>query len=261
LQILVFVKPSPEPESRLRPSSDGTRFDPEGIRWVLAGYDESAVEQALLLREANPPSEVRAVSFGPPPGAEEALRAALALGCDAATWVEAPPGAVPDLRTTVRALAEAARSHPADLCLLGVQSLDAESGTVPLALATSLGRPGASAATKLRFLPPAKAFSFERAVEGGVESWTLPAPAVLGLKQADNDPRSARLQNILKSRKMPIERVPAPPSPSGEGPAVRATQFSLPPPRSGARLLSYESPEDAAQKLVRVLREEAKVFP
>lgn len=262
MQILVFVKPSPEAESRLRPSPDGTSFDPEGIRWVLAGYDESAVEQGLLLRDANPPSQLRVASYGPAPGAEEALRAALALGCDAATWMEAPGSTESDLGATVAALADVARRYPSDLTLLGVQSLDEESGVVPMALAEQLDRAGMSSATKVRFLPATKEFALDRTVEGGIESWTLPAPAVVGLKQADNDPRSARLQNILKSRKMPIERLPAPERGSNAtAPNVKRVRFSLPPPRTGARLLAFKTPEEAARELVRVLREEAKVFP
>jgi electron transfer flavoprotein beta subunit len=263
VQSLVFVKPVPEAETRLRPSPDGRRLDTDGVKFVLSGYDESAVEQALLLKEATPGSQVRAVSYGPAPRTEEVLRACLALGCDTATWVEAPAGAEPDLRETARALATAARASPADLYLLGQQSLDTEAGLLPLALAASLGLPGANGAVNLRFDAAAKLLTFDREASGALESWGLPAPVVIGLKQAANDPRAAKLQNILKSRKLPIEKIAASavPAASADGGTTRAIRFELPPPRTGARLIEYKTPEDAAKELVRILREEAKVLP
>jgi electron transfer flavoprotein beta subunit len=82
---------------------------------------------------------------------------------------------------------------------------------------------------------------------------------VIGLQQAWNDPRTAKLPNILKSRKSPIAKVAAPPSDGA--PVGRPEKFELPPPRTGAKMIEYKSPEEAAAQLVRLLREEAKVFP
>jgi electron transfer flavoprotein alpha/beta subunit len=44
MDLLVLIKPVPDPETRLRPNSAGTSLDTEGVKWVLTGYDESAVE-------------------------------------------------------------------------------------------------------------------------------------------------------------------------------------------------------------------------
>ncbi|MCI4341028.1 MAG: electron transfer flavoprotein subunit beta/FixA family protein [Thermoplasmata archaeon] len=263
MQILVFVKPVPEAETRLRPTADGRRLDTDGVKFVLSGYDESAVEQALLLKEALPGTQVRAVTFGTSPRSEEVLRSALALGCDAATWVEAPTGSEPELRETVRALAAASRKFPAELYLLGQQSLDTEAGMVPTALAAALGLPGTNGAVNLRFDGSRQLLCFDRERGGEIESWEFPVPGVIGLKQAANDPRAAKLQNILKSRKLPIDRIPASELPAAVADAgtVRPALFTLPPARTGAKLIEYTSPEEAAHKLVRILREEAKVFP
>jgi electron transfer flavoprotein beta subunit len=263
MEILVLVKPAPEAESRLRPSADGHALDPEGIKWVLQGYDESAVEQALLLKEAVPGSRVRVASFGPGPRTEEALRAALALGCDAATVVELPPGLVPDAVDVAAALALVVGKGPADLVLLGKQSGDEEEGLLPLALATRLGRPGFSAAVDLRWDEGVRQFRFQRVLENGNESWSVPAPVVIGLQQAWNDPRTAKLQNILKSRKLPIDRIPAAEVAAALPTRSRvvAAEFRLPAPRTGAKMIEYQSPQEAAEKLVKLLKEEAKVFP
>ncbi len=258
MQIVVAVKPVPEAETRLRVGAGGTSFDPEGVKFVLAGYDESAVEQALLLRDAIPGSSVHAISVGPATRTEEVLRASLALGCDRATWVETPAGTPLDPLAVARSLAGALGSPPPDLVLCGKQAGDDEAGLVPAALGELLGVPDFGFAVNLRWDAGRSRFSLDRPTEGGLEKWETPTPCVIGLQQAWNDPRTAKLPNILKSRKAPIAKAPAAADP---GPGGVPEKFELPAPRTGARMIDYKTPEEAAQKLVKLLREEAKVFP
>jgi electron transfer flavoprotein beta subunit len=259
VEIVVCIKPVPEAETRLRVAPGGQTLDAEGVKFVLAGYDESALEQALLLKESVPGSKVHAVSYGPTPRTEEVLRAAIALGADLATWVEAPPGTAADPILAARSLAAAIATVPHDLVLCGKQAGDDEAGLVPSALGELLGVPDFGSVVDLRWDPSASRFQFLRATDQGGERWEAPTPCVIGLQQAWNDPRTAKLPNILKSRKAPIAKRPR--ETSDPGPQSVPTAFELPPPRTGARMIEYKTPEEAAQKLVRILREEAKVFP
>jgi electron transfer flavoprotein beta subunit len=259
VEIVVCVKPVPDAETRLRATADGSSIDVDGVKFVLAGYDESAVEQALLLKESVPGSKVHAVSLGPAPRAEETLRAAISLGCDSATWVDSPEGTLSDPLATARGLAAAVQGLPHDLVLCGKQAGDDEAGVVAGALGELLGLPDLGFVVDLRFDPAANRLRFRRATEAGQETWESPLPCVIALQQAWNDPRTAKLPAILKSRKAPIAKVAAPAAPPGAG--SRVVAFELPPPRTGAKLIEYTTPEEAARKLVRVLREEAKVFP
>jgi len=260
VEIVVCVKAVPDAETRLRASSDGTTLDIEAVKFVLAGYDESAVEQALLLKESVPGSKVHVVSAGPAPRTEEVLRASLALGCDTATWVELPPAVAPDPLLAARALARAVAALPHDLVLCGKHAGDDEAGVVAAALAELLGVPDFSAVLDLRWDAGASRFRFQRSTEAGTESWEAPAPCVIALQQAWNDPRTAKLPAILKSRKLPIAKVPPDAPPAGAG-TSRPSKFELPPPRTGAKMIEFKTPEEAAQKLVKALKEEAKVFP
>ncbi len=260
MEIVVCVKPVPEAETRLRVSPDGRALDPEAVKFVLAGYDESAVEQALLLKESVPGSSVRVVAFGPAPRTEEVLRSAIALGADRATWVDSGPEPPTDPVDAARALARALGDRRPDLALLGKQAGDDEAGLVPSALAELLGVPGFGCVVDLRWDAARSTFTFHRAVEAGAESWEVPGPIVIGLQQAWNDPRTAKLPAILKSRKAPIEKIP-PSAPAAEDGRSRPERFELPAPRTGAKLIEYKTPQEAAERLVRLLREEAKVFP
>jgi electron transfer flavoprotein beta subunit len=260
VEIVVCVKPVPEADTRLRATADGTGLDPENVKFVLAGYDESAVEQALLLKEANPGSKVRAVAAGPAPRTEEVLRASLALGCDEAIWVEAPADAVADPIAAARAIATAVKSVPHDLVLCGKQAGDDESGLFASALGELIDVPDFGYVVDLRWDAGTSRFKFRRAAEAGLEQWEASTPCVVGLQQAWNDPRTAKLPAILKSRRAPIARQAAAPAPP-DAPRNIAEKFELPAPRTGAKMIDYKTPEEAATKLVRILREEAKVFP
>jgi electron transfer flavoprotein beta subunit len=259
MEIVVCVKPSPDPETRLRAAADGSALDLEGVKFVLTGYDESAVEQALLLKEASPGSKVHVLSYGPAPRTEEVLRAAIALGCDQATWVEAPANAPNDPMHAARALAKAIAGVPHDLVLCGKQAGDEEAGLVPAAIGELLQVPDFGCVLSPRWDAARQVMTFHRAAEAGEEAWEAPLPLVIGLQQAWNDPRTAKLPAILKSRKAPITKVPAEPVSAG-GQSV-GERFELPAARTGAKILEFKTPEEAATRLVRCLKEEAKVFP
>jgi electron transfer flavoprotein beta subunit len=265
MEIVVCIKAVPEPDTRLRVAPDGTTFESEGVKFVLAGYDESAVEQALLLREAVTGSKVHALSMGPAPRTEEVLRAALALGCDTATWIETPSDVRVDSLLVARGLAEAAKRKPYDLVLCGKQAGDTEAGLVGPAIGEFLAVPDFGCVLDLRWNAASHHLTFQRVTESGTENWEVPLPCVIGLQQAWNDPRTAKLPNILKSRKAPIERVAWAELDAAAGGTLTARshpkKFLLPPPRTGAKMIEYKTPEEAAGKLVRILREEAKVFP
>lgn len=265
MEIAVLVKPVPDAETRLRPDAGGVALDPEGVKWVLAGYDESAVEQALLLKESVPGTTVRAISYGPLSRVDEVLRAALALGCDTASSVERPPGVPDDPLVTAAALHVALAKRPVPLVLCGKHSGDDESGIVGPAVAELLGVADLGTAVNVRLDAAGSTLTLQQSVEGGLVRVRSALPALVALQQAWNDPRTAKLPNILKSRKAPIERVAAPEVAGAAAKysavAGHRVAFRLPAPRTGAKMIEYKTPEEAAERLVRVLREEAKVFP
>ena len=261
MEIVVCVKPAPEAESRLRANAAGSDFDPEGVKFVLTGYDESAVEQALLLKQEAAGSKVHVVALGPPSRTDEVLRASLALGCDSATAVEGGLSPLDDPAGTARGLAEAISSLGAhDLVLFGKQAGDDEEGLVGGATAEALGVPFVGFVVDLHFDAGSNRLRFGRSVERGQETWESPLPLAVGLQQAWNDPRTATLPAILRSRKAPIARRKAAAT-AASAPRSFSARFALPPPRQGAKMIEFKSPQEAAEKLVRLLREEAKVFP
>ena len=81
MKILVFVKQVPDTDDvKLDPVTGNLRR--EGVKSMINPLDANAIEAAIQLKEKYG-ATVAAVSMGPPQ-AEEALKKALALGCDEA---------------------------------------------------------------------------------------------------------------------------------------------------------------------------------
>ncbi len=260
MEIVVCAKPLPEAETRLRVAPDKRSLDPEGVKFILTGYDESAVEQALLFKDSVPGTKVRLVIFGPSPQSVEVLRYSIALGCDTATWIDSGPDPSLDPIDAARAVAGVIQGIPHDLVLCGKQAQDDEAGLFAAALGELLGIADVGFVVDLKWDAARSLFTFHRITEVGQESWEAPTPLVVGLQQAWNDPRVPKLPAVLKSRRAPFDKVDHVP-PSAEVARTRPLTFELPPPRAGAKLVEYKTPGEAAEKLVKILREEAKVFP
>ena len=138
MDIVVCVKQvvDTEAEKRLDP---GTWCLDRSVNCILNPYDEYAVEEALLIKEAAG-GEVPVLCLGPV-DATDAVRKALAMGADDAVLVTDPALAGSDAQATAAVLAAAIRTVVCDLAIFGLRSTDGETGAVPAAVAELLGLP------------------------------------------------------------------------------------------------------------------------
>lgn len=266
MDIVVCVKHVPDAETRLRASPSGRWFDPDGVKFTVNNtYDEAAAEEALRLKEKFGAKSVRVVTLGPA-RAEEALRYILSMGADEATLIETPADFLPDPLSVARLLAGVIKTLPHDLVMVGKQAADDEAGVVGSALGTYLSLPSYAFVTELTPDAAARSLAMKRYVEGGEEVFRAPFPAVISLLKGAADPRTPTLPNILKARKKPLSKVPLADAQAKAqalpgGPASGSVKsFVLPPPRTGAKMVDFQTPEEAADKLLKLLREEAKVL-
>ena len=146
MNIVVCVKQVVDTEAEKRLDPDSWRLD-RSVDAVLNPYDEYAVEEALLLKEAHE-GNVTVLCMGPEE-ADDAIRKALAMGADDAVLVSDAALAGSDVQGTAYALAEALKTMPCDLVIFGSRSTDGETGCVPAAVAELLGLPLLSATAKL----------------------------------------------------------------------------------------------------------------
>src|SRR5262245_22624593 len=90
VKIIVCVKRVVDTETRVKIRPDGRSLDATGVQWILAPYDEIALEKAIQLRDAAGQGSVTLLTVGPADAAKE-LRSGLAMGADAALHVVAEP--------------------------------------------------------------------------------------------------------------------------------------------------------------------------
>src|SRR5919108_2389721 len=103
MKILIPLKQVPDSTMRIKVAGDGKSIATDGITWSISPYDEYAIEMALERKDADPSTTVSVVTVGPA-RAKDALRAALAMGCDDATHVTAEENTLP--LVVARALAK-----------------------------------------------------------------------------------------------------------------------------------------------------------
>ncbi|MEK3883417.1 electron transfer flavoprotein subunit beta/FixA family protein [Paenibacillus sp. PL2-23] len=270
MRIVVLLKQTFDTEEKIIVTPQGV--DERQAKFVINPYDEYALEEALRLKERMG-GEVIAVTCGAE-RAQEALRAALAVGADEAIRLDA--GELPDDSYVIAlALAEAIRPLSPDVLLAGLFAVDTGAGSVALQVAERLGLPHASAAVKLSIgsaaelgiQHPTAAERYalvERDAEGDTETVALPLPALITAQQGLNEPRYPSLPGIMKAKKKPLRTISLgelslPANTLGE---ARSRQVSLfpPPPRAAGKRIPGAPAEQAAE-LVKLLRSEAKVLP
>jgi len=248
MEILVCVKRVPTVGGVLTLTADGRAIDTKASGFTISPHEECAVEEAVRLAERFGGS-VTVASLGPV-AAEEQLRACLALGASAAVLLETAEGAETGPIATAAALHAVAAAGSFDLVLLGNEASDTGDYQVGIRLAHLLGRPVATGIKALSV--SGSSLSASRTYRGVVETFTLPLPCVVTVKEGINLPRYPSLPGRLRAKRATIARVPV--AESGPVTDVLMTRLRVPEaPRKQATVLGRGP--DAVPALVAVLAE------
>ena len=200
MNIVVCVKQVVDTEAEKRLDPDSWRLD-RSVDSILNPYDEYAVEEALLLKEAHE-GEVTVLCMGPEE-ADEAIRKALAMGADSAVLVSDAALAGSCVQGTAYALAEALKTMQCDIVLFGTRSTDGETGCVPAAVAELLGLPLLSSLAKVEL--SGSTLTAHRETEAGYIAYECPLPAVVSVIKGINEPRYPTMKGILGAKRKPVD--------------------------------------------------------
>ena len=259
MKILVMIKQVPDTATQVKIGGDGRAIDTAGITWIVSPYDEFAIEEALRIKEKRGQGEVVAVSLGPERG-KEALRSCLAMGADRAVHLKDPAWDAADTLTTARALAAVIKQEAPGLALFGRQAIDDDMGAVAAQVAELLGWPVASWIMEEAVDTDGKTIRVGRQVEGGLEIFDLPLPAVASAQKGLNEPRYPTLKGIMGAKKKEIKEVKAADiGIAAEPPVLSVVKLESLPPRPPGRIIQGDVPT-AVKELVRALREDAKAI-
>ena len=257
MNIYVCIKQVPDTETKIKLAADGNGIDTAGIKWIMSPFDEFAVEEALRLKEKNEGSTVTVLSAGPT-RVVEAIRTALAMGCDNGIHIEIPETA--DNNYSAKALAGALKKEAkVDIVFTGKEAIDDGAAQTSQLIAESFGMNCVTVALNVEY--GATSVKCKREVEGGAfEMIEASLPVLIAAQKGMNEPRYASLPNIMKAKKKEVKGLKAADvGVSDADQKIRFKNFQLPPPKQAGKKVAGDAPV-AAKELVRLLHEEAKVI-
>jgi len=249
MKILVCISNVPDTTTKVKFVEDNTKFDTNGVQWVINPWDELSLTRALELKEASGGSisSVTVAHVGEQ-SAEPTIRKALAIGADDAIRVNAVPG---DAYKVAGQLAEAVKDEGFDIIMSGIESSDFNGSTVGGMLAEFLDIPSVSAVSAID-IEGGEAL-ITRDIDGGKEVVTLPYPfLVVVQKGIAIEPRIAAMRGIMMARSKPVKVV----EPSALEALTEIKNFEMPVPRETCKFVEA----DEAEKLIELLQSEAKVL-
>lgn len=249
MKVLVPVKRVVDANVKVRVKADNTSVDTANLKMALNPFCEIAVEEAVRLKEAGSVTEVVVVSIGNK-AVQEQLRTALALGADRAIHIETEEELVPlSIAKLLNALQD--KEH-ADLVIFGKQSIDGDNNQTGQMFAALADLPQATFASTLKL--EGQTLQVAREIDGGMQTLTLPLPAVVTADLRLNEPRYASLPNIMKAKRKPLDVIAV--ADLGVTLKVHQTLVTVRPPAERQAGIMVAS----VAELVEKLKNEAKVI-
>ena len=200
MKILVAVKRVLDYNVKARVNAEGTGIDLANVKMSMNPFDEIAVEEALRIKEAGKADEVIAVSLGVTQS-QETIRTALAMGADRGILVETDAELQP--LAIAKLLAAIAEREQPGLVIVGKQAIDDDSNQTGQMLAALMDWPQGTFASELNI--DGDSMKVTREVDGGLESIQVTLPAVVTTDLRLNEPRYAKLPNIMKAKKKQLD--------------------------------------------------------
>lgn len=256
------------------PDTTEVKMDPErgtlireGVPTIINPFDTYAIEEGIRLKETYG-GKATVITMGPPQ-AVEALKEAVAMGCDEPVLISDRAFAGADTWATAYTLAQAVRKTGAyDVIICGRQAADGDTGQVGPGVATQLGISQLTYVFKIREIDfEARTVTVERLVEEGREVVTSTLPCLITVVKDINTPRYPSFMGIRKANKIEY------PTWSAEdlcadagadaacfgliGSPTKVIRVFTPPPREGAcEIIAADDVRQAADELAdRILAE------
>ncbi|MGC1205362.1 MAG: electron transfer flavoprotein subunit beta/FixA family protein [Flavobacteriaceae bacterium] len=248
MKILVCISHVPDTTSKINFTEGNTKFDTNGVQFVINPNDEFGLTRAMWFKEKQG-AHVTVVNVG---GAETepTLRKALAIGADAAIRVNTP---ATDGFSVAKQLANIVKDGGYDLVIAGRESIDYNGGMVPGMIA---------GLTNANFVNNCISLEIEgttataiREIDGGKETVSTALPLVIGGQKGlveESDLRIPNMRGIMMARQKPLTVA----EPIDANAETNSVSFEKPTPKGAVTLVS----PDNLDELISLLHNEAKVI-
>lgn len=251
MRIIVPVKQLPDLVEEFELDSSGTDIDREFLKFVPNEWDDQALEEALLIKEAVG-GEVVVVGLDEP-DVDQSLYTAIARGADSAVKLTGTGEGWLSTHARAEILGAWLAGQEYDLVITGVQAADDLDGQLASVLAARLGMPHAAVVVSVEVKDGTIAVSQE--LGGGVVGESeIRLPAVIGMQTARQAPRYAPITRIRQAMQAGGLQSVAASEPSSAWPGGMTVRRIYPPEKAGHAEMLAGSPGDVADKIIELLR-------
>ena len=236
----------PDTTSRINFTEENSKFDTNGVQFVINPNDEFGLTRAMWFKEKQG-ATVHVVNVGGPE-TEPTLRKALAIGADEAIRVNTP---ATDGFYVAKQLANIVNEGEYDLIIGGRESIDYNGGMVPGMIAKLTGANFVNMCINIEV--EGTSVNAAREIDGGNEIINTSLPLVVAGQKGiveESDLRIPNMRGIMQARSKPL-KVKEPIDISVE---TKITGFSKPDSKGAVKLV------DNVDELINLLHNEAKVI-
>ncbi|THD68926.1 electron transfer flavoprotein beta subunit/FixA family protein [Robertkochia marina] len=248
MKILVCISHVPDTTSKINFTEGDTKFDTNGVQFVINPNDEFGLTRAMWFKEKQG-ATVTVVNVGEA-DTEPTLRKALAIGADEAIRINAHPS---DGFFVAQQLAKVAKEGNYDLIIAGRESIDYNGGMVPGMLASLIDANFVNTCISLEV--EGTDATAVREIDGGKETVKTSLPLVIGGQKGlveEKDLRIPNMRGIMMARKKALTVL----DPDDTQARTQAVAFEKPAPKGDVKLVSPENLDE----LIDLLHNEAKVI-
>ena len=248
MKILVCISHVPDTTSKINFTDGDTKFDTNGVQYVINPNDEFGLTRAMWFKEKQG-ATVAVINVGGPE-TEPTLRKALAIGADEAIRVNTE---AKDGFAVAKELANIIKERGFGLVIAGRESIDYNGGMVPGMIA---------ALTDANFVNKCIGLEIDgtsakaiREIDGGKETVSTSLPLIIGGQKGlveESDLRIPNMRGIMMARQKPLTVVES----VGANAETTAVKFEKPVAKGAVTLVS----PDNLDELVNLLHNEAKVI-
>ncbi|PIB28461.1 electron transfer flavoprotein subunit alpha [Maribacter sp. 4U21] len=246
MKILVCISNVPDTTSKINFTEGDTKFDTNGVQFVINPNDEFGLTRAMWFKEKQG-GTVHVATVGGP-NVEPTMRKALAIGADEAIRVNAEPT---DGFFVAQQLADVVKNGAYDLVIGGRESIDYNGGMVPGILASLLDMNFVNTCVQLEV--DGSTATATREIDGGKETLSTSLPLVVGGQKGlveESDLRIPNMRGIMQARQKKLTVV----EPVDTAKTTQDVKFDKPAPKGAVKLAND------VDELVNLLHNEAKVI-
>lgn len=223
---------------------------------MLNPWDEFAIEAALQQKDLTG-AEVIALTAGPVE-AEEALRPALAMGCDRVIRVDCEVHSLDSLQIAHVLAAAIQEIGAVDLLFFGKQSSDFENALIPALTAQILKWPYFSLVSTIKELD-VQQIIVERHAEGMESTESASLPAAVSINKNFGEPRFPSFMGTRKAAKAIISTLSLNDLNINLQPTKFPPEFEMLPPRKlQFEMITGESAQEKVSNIIQKIRAEGK---